>query len=138
MVKGVERVRAKIRALAQDEVRDELRRVLEKSAEEMVREMRILAPKGRTGRLVGSIDWTWGDAPAGTITVGRSRASDLDMRITIYAGGGKAFYARFQEFGTKTMAANPFFFPVYRANRSRVKGRVNRALNRAVRKANAR
>jgi HK97 gp10 family phage protein len=64
------------------------------------------------------------------------------MAITIYAGtrdkslgSADAFYARFQEFGTVKMTANPFFYPAWRANRKRVKGAITRAVKRAVRKA---
>ena len=57
------------------------------------------------------------------------------MRITIYAGGGDAFYARFQEFGTVKMPANPFFFPVWRARRKRIKNRISRAVSKGIRES---
>ncbi len=81
-------------------------------------------------------------------------------KITIYAGGvssttGDAFYARFVEFGTKPHAlgrnastarglrqdqgglhpgsqAQPFFYPSYRANKSKTKARVTRAVRKAI------
>ena len=76
-----------------------------------------------------------------------------DLRISIYAGDDKAFYARWIEFGTKPhnvakgggnkghrgeahlhpgTRAYPFFFPSYRANQKKMKSRVNRAINKAA------
>jgi HK97 gp10 family phage protein len=106
-----------------------------KSAEEIVREMRALVPKD-TGAVALSIGWTWGNAPKGTVAVAQSAATRGDgLRATIFAGGGEQFYARFLEFGTVRMAARPFFFPVYRANRRRVIGRINRAVRKAARQS---
>ena len=39
--------------------------------------------------------------------------------------------ARLQEFGTKNMAANPFFFPAWRANRTRVRAAITRSVRKA-------
>ncbi|WP_411838575.1 HK97-gp10 family putative phage morphogenesis protein [Paracoccus sp. ME4] len=39
--------------------------------------------------------------------------------------------ARLQEFGTQSMPANPFFFPAWRANRSRVRSKLTRAVKNA-------
>ena len=110
-------------------VADELERI----AEDLVSDMRQVAPRGATGKLAGSIGWTWGDAPKGTMTLGTVRGQDYGaLRITIYAGGGDAFYARFVEFGTVKMPAHPFFFPVWRARKRRTRGRITRAINRAI------
>lgn len=84
-----------------------------------------------SGALRDSIGWTWGDAPSGAISLGKAKAGRLS--ITIYAGGGEAFYAWFQEFGTVNMPANPFFFPSYRKLRRKAKGRVTRKINKAIR-----
>lgn len=106
-----------------------------KSAEEIVREMRAVAPKD-TGAVALSIGWTWGAAPKGTVAVAQSRAARADGLVaTVFAGGGDQFYARFLEFGTIRMVARPFFFPVYRANRRRVLGRINRAVRKAARQS---
>src|SRR5690606_25076602 len=94
-----------------------------------------------SGALRDSIGWTWGDAPKGSITLGRVKATkEGDEVITIYAGtrnknlGDKdAFYVRFVEFGTQNMAPHPFFYPSYRALRRRVKSRVTREMKKAIR-----
>lgn len=47
----------------------------------------------------------------------------------------EANYAFFQEFGTSKMAANPFFFPTYRAKKSAMKSAATRAFKKAVKDA---
>ncbi|ETX26439.1 HK97-gp10 family putative phage morphogenesis protein, partial [Roseivivax isoporae] len=115
MVKNLAKFQRRMRAIPLS-VRLEVVRQLEKEADKIVKLMKAFAPKGATRQLVESIGWTWGDAPKGAITVGKVARNEYDrIAITIYAGGGDAFYAKFQEFGTVNMAANPFFFPVWRA-----------------------
>jgi len=115
----------KVRAAARD--------ALEDVATDLVNQMRAVAPR-QTGELAASINWTWGDAPAGAMVLGTVRGSDYGtMRITIYAGGGDAFHARFQEFGTVKMAANPFFYPVWRTRRRGAKSKITRAISKAIR-----
>lgn len=74
-----------------------------------------------------------------------------NLQITVFAGGGDAYYARMIEFGTAPhlnggrfagskhpgTAAQPFFFPAFRANRRRAKSRVSRAINKAAKKVAA-
>lgn len=139
-VEGAARVR---RLLAQipAKVQEAAQRSLEQSAEEIVQLMRRLAPRD-SGALANSIGWTWGDAPAGSMTLGTVKGGKASgsiygsMVITIYAGGkvagADAFYARFQEFGTRKMRANPFFYPAYRANKKRVRSRLTRAIRKAL------
>lgn len=116
-----------------EKVRMAAREALEDVAQGIVTQMRAVAPR-QSGDLAASIDWTWGDAPDGAMVVGTVAGSDYGtMRITIYAGGGDAFYARFQEFGTVKMAANPFFYPVWRVRRRGAKSKITRAINKAIR-----
>jgi HK97 gp10 family phage protein len=118
-----------------ENVRVNVRAAMEDAANDIVEEMWFRAPH-RTGDLAGSIGWTWGDAPAGTLVIGTVGGREYGtMRITIYAGGGDAFYARFQEFGTVKMPANPFFFPVWRARRKRIKSRISRAISKGIRES---
>lgn len=116
-------------------VKQEIRKALEQSAEEIVSLAKSLVPVDK-GDLRDSIGWTYGDAPKGSISLGSVRASELtgDLTITVYAGNSQAFYARWQEFGTQKMQAQPFFYPAYRALRRRAKGRVTRATNKAAKK----
>lgn len=137
MVEGVDTLKARFAAIP-EKVRAAVGAEMERQAEDVCRDMRKLAPKGATGNLVRSISWTWGTAPEGSLTIGEVRSGKRQGRgygamvITIYAGGGKAFYATFQEFGTIDMPANPFFFPVWRARKKKVRAGIARALRKAI------
>lgn len=139
MVQGLDQLSARFGRLA-PAIRAELARTLEAQAEKIVKDMRNLAPF-ESGALRRSIGWTWGNAPAGSVSVGQVKGASYDqIAITIYAGtrdkslgADDAFYARFQEFGTRKMAANPFFFPAYRANRTAVRAAISRGVKKAAR-----
>lgn len=45
----------------------------------------------------------------------RIEADPAALSVRVFAGGGEQFYARFIEFGTVKMKAEPFFWPAYRA-----------------------
>lgn len=108
---------------------------MEQNADELVQAARQLVPVDE-GKLRDSIGWTWGDAPAGSISIGSvANNATGTMRITVYAGDSETFYARFIEFGTEKSAANPFFFPAYRALRRRMRGRLTRQINKAIKDA---
>lgn len=118
-------------------VREEVRTAMVRSAREIADLAEVLVPQGTTGKLAGSIGWTWGEAPRGALSLGKV-ATGGDMTITVYAGDREAFYARWVEFGTVKVAAQPFFFPAYRALRKRSKSRIRRAWTRGIKKAAAR
>lgn len=158
MVQGLDQLNRRWSAVPK-KVREAVRAEMEKAADEVVATMRRFAPVD-TGALRESIGWTWGDAPAGAMTIGTVGKSAYGaMRITIYAGGteqtkrrqarasgtrardqkrGGYFdtdVARLQEFGTKEMNAHPFFFPAWRAKRTKVRGNISRAISRAIKSA---
>ena len=126
----------------------EIRAALEKSAEEIVSLAKSLVPvlkepdaRRRAGALRDSIGWTWGKAPKGAMTLGKVAAANLggDLTITIFAGSrdkssgvDDAFYARWVEFGTQSMAAQPYFFPAYRANKKSAGRRIRGAVRRSA------
>lgn len=114
-------------------VRKSVAAEMESIAENLVQDMRKIAPK-RTGKGSSSINWTWGDAPKGAMVIGKVAGNEYrTLRITIYAAGDDAFYMKFQEWGTVNMPANPFFFPVWRARRRSARTRITRAINKAIR-----
>jgi HK97 gp10 family phage protein len=135
-VEGSQRLRSLLARLP-DKARTAMRVQMEASATKIVEMMKSLAPED-TGALVRSIGWTWGDAPTGSTTLGRvAPGKGSGMRITIYAGSSgrgpdHAFYAAWQEFGTEKMAAQPYFYPSWRANRSHVRRAITRAASRAM------
>ena len=53
-------------------------------------------------------------------------------KVSVVAGDGEAFYARFVEFGTPNAPARPFFFPTYRAFKKPIKSKVRRASRKAA------
>lgn len=147
---GLDRLKKKLRRFP-EAVEAEIKAALEQSANEIVALAKSLAPSD-SGTLRNSIAWTYGDAPQGAIVLGKVRASNSgNLRITVYAGGPDAYYARFIEWGTAPhlnggrfagsqnpgTAAQPFFFPAFRANRKRAKSRITRAVNKAAKKVAA-
>lgn len=147
--------------------KEAIRVAMEKQADEIVRMMKSLAPVD-DGTLRDSIGWTWGKLPKGKRTLGGVSVSPVaqmesslggDLTLTIYAGGDKAYYARWVEFGTKANAAQasrpdrrykkrvvmtqgkqahaatpaqPFFYVSWRANQKKAKSSVRRAITKAA------
>ncbi len=134
---GLPKLRKKLEALVAVG-RDEIRRAMETSADEIVALAKNLVPVDK-GDLKDSIGWTWGKAPKGAMTLGKVQSDGVDSEftITIYAGSSEAYYARWVEFGTQKMAAQPYFYPSYRALRRRSKSRVTRAVTKAIKKVAA-
>ena len=140
-VEGLSNLQRRFHALPAA-VQKAVRETMERNADEIVDMMKRLAPV-ESGALRDSIGWTWGAAPKGSMSLGTVGASPASpIAITIYAGtrdkalGGRdAFYARFQEYGTKNMPANPFFWPSIRTNRTRGRSRLSRNARKAAEKA---
>lgn len=134
---GVAKLRRKLEALVAVG-RDEIKRAMETSADEIVALAKNLVPVDK-GDLKDSIGWTWGKAPKGAMTLGTVQTNEVDsgFTITIFAGNSEAYYARWVEFGTQKMAAQPYFYPSYRALRRRSKSRVTRAVTKAIKKVAA-
>lgn len=149
-IEGLDRLNRKLTKTIPEAAYRRVKEALEQSANEAVAVMKSLVPVD-SGELRDSIAWTWGDAPKGTIAIATSKAKAGDLRITIYAGGSDAYWARFVEFGTSPhenggrfagsqhpgTPAQPFFYPGWRLVRRRVKGRVTRNIKRAVKEASA-
>jgi len=122
-----------------------IRTAMAQSADQTVALMKSLAPVD-SGDLQMSISWTWGDAPKGSLKIGQIKSREGNMRITIFAGGGDAFHARWIEFGRRAYTAGgkfagaqvpatpaqPFFFTGFRATRKSAKSRVSRAITKAA------
>ncbi|MGF7005800.1 HK97-gp10 family putative phage morphogenesis protein [Aminobacter sp. BE322] len=167
MVQGIAQLTRKLTVTMPAKVEAATRAAMEKGADELVAMMKRLAPvlkepdrRRRPGELRDSIGWTWGDAPKGAIVLAESKADSRGLKITVFAGNEKAYYARWVEFGvaqqqagqkvtdksgrtrksrrtTKGGAAQPFFFPSYRAMRKRIKSRITRAMKKAIQSENA-
>jgi HK97 gp10 family phage protein len=135
MVEGVERLKQRLGKAFTDRIKAAARAALEESAIEVVATMKRFAPVAAVdgGTLRDSIGWTWGKPPKGSFKVGEVRADPNGTAISIYAGNKDAFYARWQEFGTSKAPPHPFFYPSWRLHRKKVKGRLTRAVNKAIR-----
>lgn len=143
-VLNADRLARKLKALPPAAER-RVRTAMEASANQTVQLMKSLAPVD-SGDLQMSISWTWGDAPKGSLKVGQIKSREGSLRITIFAGGGDAYYARFIEFGTSPFTsggkfagaanpgvrAQPFFYTGFRATRRSAKSRISRAISAAA------
>lgn len=141
MVQGIAALNRKLTVTIPKRIEAAVRSAMEQGAQEVVDMMKRLVPvsaDGSHGKAPGtlrdSIGWTWGDAPAGSVTLLKSSGGReyAGMRITIYAGSKEAFYARWIEFGTQHAAAKRFFYPSWRTMRKRVKSRIQRASRKAI------
>jgi HK97 gp10 family phage protein len=118
-------------------VKAEIKTAMEAAANDMVATMKNLVPVD-SGALRDSIGWTWGKAPKGAGIVAQAKARlGGELTLTIYAGNAKAFYARWQEFGTANQTAQPYFFVSYRAHKKSAKRRISSATRKAAQKVAA-
>lgn len=146
---GLKKLNAKLKKLPQA-AEEAIKRAMAQGADEMVAMMKSLAPRD-SGDLVASIGWTWGDAPKGSMSIGKLQSSDGSLALTIYAGDDKAFYARMVEFGTAPhingglfkgtknpgRKKTPFFYVSFRALRRRTKSRISRAITKSAKQVAA-
>lgn len=151
MVKGISDLNKRIAQIPR-RLEKAARGAMEKGAQELVDMMKRLVPVD-DGDLRDSIGWTWGNAPAGSKVIAQSAADERGLRITVYAGSEKAYYAAWVEFGTaphnvasgggnKSFSgdanmhpgsrAQPFFFPSYRSLRKRIQARIKRETRKAI------
>lgn len=142
-ITNVDRLNRKLKQLPAV-ARELIRAEMAKAADEIVAMMKRLAPvldvpvKGRrSGALRDSIGWTWGSAPKGSVVVAAVSSKSGDMAITIYAGNAEAYYARWVEFGTQKMRAQPYFYVSWRANKRRTVRRLGKAVRDAAKKVAA-
>ena len=128
-VLGLKSLIRKLTKTIPDRVRKRTRAAMQKGADEMVVLAKQLVPVDK-GDLRNSIGWTWGNVSDDALTLASSGSGD--ERITVFAGSETAFYVRWQEFGTQHMTPNPFFFPAYRLLRRRIRSRITREMNKAI------
>lgn len=151
MVKGINDLNKKVAQIPK-RIEKAARGAMEKGAQELVDMMKRLVPKD-SGDLRDSIGWTWGNAPAGAKVIAQSDPNERGLRITVYAGNERAYYAAWVEFGTAPhnvakgggnksfkgtatahpgSRAQPFFFPSYRSLRKRIQSRIKRETRKAM------
>lgn len=153
---GKARVSKKLQAMA-SMCQAEVAATMADEATRIVSEMQAVVPK-RTHELEKSIGWTFGDPPKDAKFVAQGRRTKIAgqfLRISIYAGSFVAYWARWVEFGTKARApgvyrdeknkrrnagkrghaatpAQPYFWPIWRANQNHVRTAIRNAMKRAI------
>lgn len=110
-------------------VRKAMQQPLDQSADEMVGMMKGVAPR-EDGDLQASIQKEAGPHELSRRVVAGGAATTRPVRN---GADAEYDYAMAQELGTKEMPANPFFFPVVRSLRKRIRNRLKRAGSKAVR-----
>lgn len=136
---GRAKLERKLRRLP-EAVKARIREAMEAAAKDIVEMMQSLVPYD-TGALYDSIGWTWGAAPAGSLIVAQVKGKlGSELTITIYAGSrdksrgdADAYYARWVEFGTQKMAAQPYFFVSWRASRKKARSGIAKAVRKGAR-----
>ena len=132
---------------AKHEASEKLRLALIKSGEEVAADMRQLAEASRrSGDLIESIHVTGpGETtPAHSADGGQRTAGEYEVLVT--SGDSDTRHSHLVEGGTGerqhkdgtptgTMPAKPFFNPAYRLNRDRIRRRLRRIINKAIKDA---
>lgn len=119
-------------------IKEKIKEGLAESADELVAAQKKAAPK-RTGKLAEAIIWEWG-------AIGRAN-SNPEFTITVHiAAGPQRRIGPLVEFGVAPhinegiyagtqnpgFPAEPFFYPIYRAYKKRIKSRARRAVRDGI------
>lgn len=160
---GLRNLQTKLKKIPQ-ESRSAIKQALAEAADDIVSTMKSLAPVSASGShgwppgmLQDSIVATFGDGEVPKYAAFRQKrrgskrrikAQDPDLSVTITAGNDIVRYAHLVEFGTAPhtnggrfagsqhpgTAAQPFFYPGYRAHKKQVRAKVSRAITKAAKK----
>lgn len=133
MVNGIPETKAMFRRKAAKVVA-EAKAQARVQGEQVASAMRYLAPREQ-GALIRSIRVEDAD----TITTSKGERGFVGVKVkagdetTIVTNhtGARFQNAKLQEDGTKNMPASPYFNPAWRANRSRVRSAISRAIRKA-------
>lgn len=133
MIKGAAEVHAMFRRKAAAVVKAG-RDAAKQGGDEVASAMRYLAPKDER-ELVASIRVE----DASSISTSKGERGFIgvmvkagnETTIVTNSKGVRFQNAKLQETGTKNMPANPYFNPAWRANRTRVRGKITRSIRKA-------
>lgn len=155
-VLGRDRLIKRLQALPV-EIKAGMNAALADGATKIVGEMKALLSDDE--KLQAATDWKTGGPPSGPSgMLGATKnvsADNPDLKVTIFSGSFKAFWARWREFGTAPHSlaygasrkrgklqnkgphhpgerARPYFFSIWRANKKMVKKAVALAVNKAM------
>ena len=123
-VEGLERLKRRLARLPA-KMKAQVKPAIHQGADELVAMQKRLAPVGK------------GDPKNGIRLRDSIHKEDgpHELAVVVIADDpvGKFNNARLQEFGTTDTPAQPYFYPPYRALRRRIRGRITRAVGKAVR-----
>lgn len=106
----------------------------EQGGETLVQQAKFLVPvdQGELARSIRSESTDSVSTTDGTRAfVGVLVKAGDETTVVQNSTGGRFQNARIQEFGTKSRAANPYFFPAWRANKRRIRASITRAIRKA-------
>ncbi len=131
---GLSRFQKRMAAIPK-EVKKAVVPALEKGGQDMAETARLFAESSAdTRELIGSIVVTG----PGQRTPAHSQPGGSyvvpENQVAVTAGDSDVRYAHLVEYGTVKAPAQPFFWPAYRLTKKRTLGRVNRAMNAAIKK----
>ena len=129
--KSVERFRQLTHDMQVDVLADAVSE-LNDQADELVKVMEHVAPRGSTGHLEHTIRKVQGSKP----TIVRIVAGGV-LTIRPSVSGKPYDYARADEFGTVKMKPRPFFFPTYRLMKKKMISAMKRKLAATIKKRSA-
>lgn len=129
---GIGRLRRRL-AEMRTNINEATQPALQKQATAMAETMRQLAPED-TGDLRDSIEVT----PGGKVTPPYSQPGGMmtvpENAVAITVGNEDVRYPHLQEYGTRKMQANPFFWPSVRLHDKKSRQAIKRSIGAAVRK----
>lgn len=147
-LRGIDHLARRLSRRIPDEVQAAAKAAIAKGADELVAEMKARVPQDQ-GKLRDSIGWSFDGAPDGAVSVGEVKGREFGkITATVYAGDsntlvynsrGATFQnARLQEFGTRGgTPASGYFLGAWRAKKRRIRSRITREVNKAIRRAYA-
>lgn len=114
-------------------IADEMRGAVKEQGEALASAMRQAVPLGVDGRheLQESIRVEDGKHP---LQVRVKAGGELTTKEVRKGSGVRYDYANANEFGTREMNAQPFFWPTYRLMKRRVRSAINRKMRKGIEK----
>lgn len=114
------------------QIQREVSLAIEQNAQELAEAIRRRTPV-RGGDLTASVRVERGQAARSNSRNASTAGNNADIAAQVIQGGGDTFYARFVEHGTVNHRAQPHFYPTYRQLLRKMRARLARAVNKAVR-----
>lgn len=120
-------------------VKEAIQPTLQKAGNALVADTQKLAPvsqDGAHGNPPGTLRDSITMTPGGERTPAYSQpgAGEVvaDNAVKVTVGNERCRYGHFVEYGTRKMAAEPFFWPAYRADKDELKSAIKKALKDGI------